>query len=190
MTAAENEIINELVKRAGNGDREAFSKIVRLTMNKITALTYRMTGDRESARDLAQETFISAWQNLASFRGDAKFTSWLYRIASNKTLNHLNRASSRAEVGEEKAEAGAAAASVGKTPESVLHDRELREGILEFMQSLPRQQRLAFELKFYEGLTFEEISRTTDRALGTVKTNYRQAVGKLRQHARRKGWRS
>ena len=187
MTTAENEILNELVKRARNGDREAFSKIVRLTMNKITALTYRMTGDRESARDLAQETFISAWQNLAGFRGDAKFTSWLYRIASNKTLNYLNRASFRTEIADGK---GEATASAEGTPESVFRDRELSEGVLEFMQGLPRQQRLAFELKFYEGLTFAEISRTTGRALGTVKTNYRQAVGKLREFARMKGWRS
>jgi len=67
--------------------------------------------------------------------------------------------------------------------------KELRENVLAFMESLPAQQRLVFNLRFYQQLSFEEIAATTGKALGTVKTNYREAVKKLRRVALEKGWR-
>ncbi len=190
MASIDHEIVEYLVQRAKEGDKEAFSKIVRLMMKSVVALTYRMTQDRESAFDLAQETFISAWQNLPHFRGEAKFENWLYRIASNKTLNFLKQRSQRQTTSIESADIPlVSTGSTSNNPEVHLQEKELENDILAFMAELPAQQRLAFDLRFYKGLTFEEIAQITGKAIGTVKTNYREAVIKLRSYAKQRGWR-
>ena len=78
----------EIVARAKDGDRLAFDKLVKENKDKMFALTLRMTGDREAALDLMQDTFFTAFKEIGRFRGDADFSSWLYRIASNKALNY------------------------------------------------------------------------------------------------------
>ena len=93
MTDTSDNLIDVLVDNAKAGDRTAFGKLVALLMNRTVALTYRMTGDMDAAKDLAQDTFVSAWQNLSGFKGASKFESWIYRIASNKALNYLKRES-------------------------------------------------------------------------------------------------
>ena len=188
MTRPEIEI-NTLVRTAQEGDRRAFSRIVEILMDPVVALTYRMTGDRETALDLAQDTFVSAWEKLAGFRGEAGFASWLYRIATNKTLNYLKSAAvQRTERLDETREATLPGGLEGGDPEEVLEDSRLRQEILEFLGTLPPQQRAVFELRFYKQMSFDEIARTIGRAVGTAKTHYRQAVTKLRTHLKEKGW--
>ena len=188
MTAkTANQGIEELARQAKAGDRDAFSQIVRAMMNKVVALTYRMTGDRQTAMDLAQEAFIAAWTRISQFRGDAKFTSWLYRIATNVTLNHLRRQSGRQEVSIDDS-LPETASSHQDTPEVELNRSELRRAVIQFMQELPPQQRTVFELRFYQEMSFEEISKSVGKAVGTVKTHYRQAIIKLRAWAEKEGW--
>jgi RNA polymerase sigma-70 factor (ECF subfamily) len=177
--------LKDLVEKAVSGDRTAYSEIVRRLMKPMVALAYRMTGDREAAFDLAQDTFISAWQNLDSFRGEAKFESWLYRIASNKTLNYL-QSRKRYQVGMDEGHSSNEAAA--DSPEVDFERQELRRDVLEFMKTLPEQQRIAFDLRFYRELPFEEIASVLNKAVGTVKTNYREAVQKLRDYAKQRGW--
>jgi RNA polymerase sigma-70 factor (ECF subfamily) len=178
-----------LARKARLGDRAAFSKIVRLMMNQVTALTHRMTGDSEVAMDLAQDSFVAAWEKLPGFRGEARFTSWLYQIAANKCLNHLNKAATRQNRSLDEIEAaGQQPASPEADPERALYTKQLRENILSFMDGLPDMQRAAFELRFYQGMSFGEIARQLGKAEGTVKNHYRQAVLKLRQLAAAKGW--
>lgn len=176
--------IQGLAKRASQGDPDAFSDIVKALMNDVMALTYKMTGDRETARDLTQESFIAAWENIASFRAESRFETWLYRIAVNKALGLLQKkkAVSIEDVDQSLEQSG-------ETPDENLSRAELRGLILEFMQRLPEQQRLAFELRFYRQLSFEEIAEVTGKALGTVKTNYRESIKKLREFADEKGLR-
>ena len=160
-----------------------------MMMQTIVALTYKMTGDREAAKDLAQDTFVSAWSNIADFRGDARFSSWLYRIASNKSLNHLSsKAVKDVRSLEDNGTEEPAAISSEGNPETVLAQKQLKEKFFEFLATLPPKQRLAFELRFYKELSFEEIAQVTESALGTVKTNYRQAVAKLKDYATERGW--
>lgn len=190
MARKDREIIDRLVRQAQAGDRTAFSQLVRLTMKDIVALTYRMTGDRDTAHDLAQETFVSAWQHLGGFREEARFENWLYRIASNKALNHLSRGATVRVASLEAAVAtGHDRASDDVQPDRLLEQAQLRDDIFSFMQQLPPQQRLVFELRFYQQLGFAEIAEMTGKALGTIKTNYREAVGKLRTYATERGWR-
>jgi RNA polymerase sigma factor (sigma-70 family) len=186
MADIDHEEIRKLVARARRGDRDAFSEIVTLLMNPIVALTYRMTGDREAALDLAQDTFVSAWQNLRSFRGEARFETWLYRIASNKAINYTHRVQTAA-LNDVAAESVVDPASI--SPDETLSRDELAQAVLHFMQTLPPQQRIVFDLRFYKQLSFDEIAQVTGTAVGTVKTNYRLAVAKLREYASKKGLR-
>lgn len=179
-----------LAAMAASGDRDAYGRLVRLLMNRTIALTYRMTGDRQAAQDLAQEAFITAWQRLGQFRGESSFASWLYRIATNLTLNYLKSPAVARTTSLETVEAPQQNSDRSHDdPEHDLRRKELRRSILDFMRTLPDGQRAVFELRFYKQLSFPEISDTTGKALGTVKTHYRQAVIKLRQWARDKGWR-
>ena len=77
----------ELIKRAKGGDRKAFDKLIMEYKDKMFGLTYRMTGDREAALDLTQDTFLAAFKDLRRFRQQSAFSSWLYRIAANKSIN-------------------------------------------------------------------------------------------------------
>jgi len=171
----------QLVSLAKQGDRKAFSELMRQHMNKVIALTCRMTGDRETALDLTQETFITAWEKLSSFRGESSFSSWLFRIASNKSINFLK--SSLRLRSEETVSAIESTLYDNHSvdPHNELELKELQERVLAFMMCLPAQQRLVFELRFYKQLKFEEIADITGSALGTAKTNYREAIKKLRQ---------
>jgi RNA polymerase sigma-70 factor (ECF subfamily) len=185
MTDTERESLDILVEQAKGGDRKAFSTLVRQLMKPVAALTYRITGDRDSALDLAQETFLAAWENLPKFRGESSFSSWLYRIATNKSLNHIKSASVSLATGDFEPDTKT---SEEPLPDQMFEQKALASDILAFMQGLPDQQRVIFNLRFYQQMSFEEIARTTGRALGTVKTGYREAVKKLRQFARERGW--
>jgi RNA polymerase sigma-70 factor (ECF subfamily) len=189
MATEEYGEIEQLAQKARLGDRAAFSRIVRIMMSRIVSLTYRMTSDGESALDLAQDSFVAAWEKLSEFRGDAMFTSWLYQIATNKSLNFLNKASTRKDVSlNETTATERPSENLATNPERALKIKLLRGDILRFMQSLPEMQRIVFELRFYQGMSFGEIAGQTDKAESTVKTHYRQAVIKLRKLATAKGW--
>lgn len=185
MKQVAQEALDELVDKALAGDRTAFSTLVKQLMAPIAALTYRMTGDRDASLDLAQDTFVAAWENRKSFRKEAGFTSWLYRIASNKTLNYLKSAGRRKPTTESTE---LEAASTTQNPEEEMIKKELASEVLGFMAGLPDQQRLIFDLRFYKEMSFHEIAEMTGRALGTVKTGYREAIIKLRKYALEKGW--
>lgn len=157
-------------------------------MKPVLALTYRMTNDRDAASDLAQDTFISAWEKIASYQRTGSFKNWIYRIATNKTLNFLEK--EKRMVGSDDLESlQDSIESDAFTPDRSMEQKQIRRSIQNFVDSLPARQKLAFELRFYNELTFEEIARITGNALGTVKTNYREAIQKLRKFAKAKGLR-
>jgi RNA polymerase sigma-70 factor (ECF subfamily) len=187
MPSERREDLVGFLRKAQAGDRNAFSEIVKRMMKPVVAMIYRMTQDRDSAVDLAQDTFVSAWENLPTFRGESKFESWLFAIASNRTLNYLKSRSvrDRRELDEQ-----AVAEFSTENPETDLARKELHDRVLSFMTTLPEQQRLVFNLRFYRQMPFEEIARVTGKALGTVKTHYREAVKKLREVAIERGWHS
>lgn len=189
MANANDETLNKLVSLAQNGSRDAFSELVRILMNDIMALTYRMTGDKETAKDLAQETFVAGWEKIKTYRGEAKFKNWLLRIATNKTLNYFKKASTTYEISGDPDTSISEYSSVSSSdPEAELRRKQLKKDVLQFMGQLSPQQRIVFDLRFYKQMSFNEISTVTNKAVGTVKTNYREAIKKLRLWAEDKGW--
>lgn len=189
MAVMDHEKIDRLATKAKTGDKEAFSEIVRMMTNDLVAMTSRMTGSVDSAKDLTQDTFIAAWKSLSGFRSESRFASWLYRIAVNKTLNFLRRqAHSPVITGEVADNFELEKGAYGARSDREIEQKQLKAEVLEFMQSLPSRQRLAFELRFYKQYQFDEIAEITESALGTVKTNYRQAIIKLRAFAKSRGW--
>jgi len=165
----------EFMARAKAGDRSAFDQLVRLNKDKMFALTYRMTGDREAALDLMQDTFFAAFKEIGGFRREANFSSWLYRIAANKTLNYLRRKKLISYI------PLAAANEPSYDMPDLAGSGELSRAILSGMNSLPPKQKLVFNLRFYEQLPFAEIAAIMNKNESTVKTHYQKAVNKLRE---------
>jgi len=167
----------ELVAAAKAGDRKAFDDLTRMYKDKMFALTYRMCGNREVALDLLQDTFLSAFKSIKSFRGEAGFASWLYRIASNKTINYLRRKKllSFTSLGDNPA------TEPSYIMEDAVQNKELHQAMVKAVESLPPKQKLVFNLRFYEQMQFAEIAGIMKRSESTVKTSYQKAIEKLRE---------
>lgn len=174
-----------MVERARAGDREAFGEIVRRWERKIFALAHGMLGSAEDARDATQETFVAAFRNLEGFRGEAKVSSWLHRIAVNQCITRQRRSKVRAETGieDEREAAGEsflAAPASHASPIYAAERRERREAVRRAVTSLPPELRQVVLMKEFEELTFQEIADALDIPLSTVKSRLYTALGQLR----------
>lgn len=171
----ENE--KELTTKAKAGSREAFDKLVRIYEDKMFSLAYRMTHDREAALDLTQETFFTAFKEIRRFRGEASFSTWIYRIASNKAINYMRRKSLLSFLSLEKTAPTEASYEMTDNTQT----QELGRAMAEAIAALPPKQKLVFNLRFYEELPFAEIADVTGKSVSTVKTSYQKAVEKLQK---------
>jgi RNA polymerase sigma-70 factor (ECF subfamily) len=174
----------ELVARSKTGDLESFNQLVRRWERPIFALAYRTLGREEDARDVTQETFLRAFRALSGFKGDAKFSSWLYRIALNLCRDWI-RKERRAPIvavpdGVEVEQLAAERGPVASV-EDLAARAELSRGVAKAMERLPQEQRQAIILKEYHGLTFQEIADLMRCPLSTVKTRVYQGLSTLRK---------
>lgn len=154
----------QLVTQAQNGDRNAFSELVRLHAQGVLNVIYRMCGDVQLAEDAAQETFIRAWQNLSSYRPQTSLRNWLYRIAVNVGTDMLRK---------EKRILPDAIEDLHLTDsglefESFVSQQERTVLVQKAILSLPDASRAVLVLREYEGLSYQEISSTLDIPVGTV----------------------
>jgi RNA polymerase sigma-70 factor, ECF subfamily len=174
----------QLVERAIAGDGDAFGEVVRRWERKIYALAYGLTGSAEDARDAAQETFIAAFRNLRSFRGDAKVSSWLHRIAVNQCITRQRRARVRAETAlDETIEAsdeGFLSTSELASPARAAEAKERHEAVRRAVAALTPELREVVLLKEFEGLTFQEMADALQVPLSTVKSRLYTALRQLR----------
>jgi RNA polymerase sigma-70 factor (ECF subfamily) len=161
-----------IVQRALGGDAEAFGELVRRWERRIFALTYGLLGREEDARDATQETFLAAFRNLRGFRGEAKVSSWLHRIAVNQCLTRQRRAKVRNESAlEDDVDAtGGFAAPADSTPASVVEGRQRTAAVRRALYGLPLELRQVVVMKEFEELTFREIAEALDLPLSTVKS--------------------
>jgi RNA polymerase sigma-70 factor (ECF subfamily) len=179
----------QLVERALAGDSDAFGEVVRRWERKIYALNYGILGSVEDARDAAQETFIAAYRNLQGFRGEAKVSSWLHRIAVNQCISRQRRARVRAETGiEDEVEATGErflSTDERESPASATEKRERTEAVRKAVASLPPELREVVVMKEFEDLTFQEIADALQVPLSTVKSRLYTALKQLRMRLER-----
>jgi RNA polymerase sigma-70 factor, ECF subfamily len=174
----------ELVARSIGGDSESFNELVLRWERPIYALAYRTIGREEDARDVCQETFLRAFRALPGFRGQAKFSSWLYRIALNLCRDWIRR-ERRAPIVQPPEDVDvmelAAASEPSESIEDLVARKDLSRAVERAMALLPDEQRTAIVLKEYHGLTFQEIAELLGCPLSTVKTRLYQGLTVLRR---------
>jgi len=172
----------QIVQQALTGDVDAFGEIVRRWERRIFALAFGMLGREEDARDATQETFLAAFRNLRGFRGDAKVSSWLHRIAINQCITRQRRAKVRNETGlDQEAEKDAAVFSLPAhiSPANVAEGRERSQAVRRAVGALPTELRQVVVMKEFEELTFQEISEVLNLPLSTVKSRLYTALRQL-----------
>jgi RNA polymerase sigma-70 factor (ECF subfamily) len=180
----------ELVARSIDGDTDSFNQLVLRWERPIFALAYRVIGREEEARDVVQETFLRAFRGIKNFRGQAKFSSWVYRIALNLCRDWIRR-ERRAPIqatpeGVDLVELAAEQGPV-ESIETLVARHDLSKIVEQAMALLPDEQRTAIILKEYHGMTFQEIADLQGCPLSTVKTRLYQGLTVLRRHLQAQG---
>ncbi|MBR1456318.1 MAG: sigma-70 family RNA polymerase sigma factor [Oscillospiraceae bacterium] len=173
-----------VIRRVTEGDVNAFEDLVAAYEKNVYNLALRMTGNAQDAEDMAQEAFIKAYNSLPNFRGDSKFSVWLYRIVSNVCLDFLRRqnrrpASSLSVEDEDGEETQMDVPDESQSPELLLERRLTREAVQRGLQALPDEQRQILLLREIQGLSYEEIGLALDLEAGTVKSRIFRARKKL-----------
>ena len=166
----------DLMARIAKGDTDAFEILVNRHQTSVLNLVYRFIGDRTQAKDLAQEVFIRVWQAAKTYKPEAKFTTWIYRITANLCFNELKsarrkklfqflRSDADNEIhGEKDFPDGS------PSPEDLLLAKERSHQITKALQGLPENQRMAVILKRYDDLSYEEIARVMGCSVPAVES--------------------
>jgi RNA polymerase sigma-70 factor (ECF subfamily) len=183
----------ELVARAQKNDPWAIEEFVSRYQQKAYAVAYHMcAGDSEEARDLTQEAFLRAFRNLKKFRGDSSFYTWFYRIVVNTCLDGRRRRrrwerifsswrpAQKEEESLKKALEEQPDVCGDSNPMAVLRGKQLTLEIRKALMSLPARQRMAFQLKVFQGMSVREIAQVMGSAEGTVKSQLFRATHSLR----------
>jgi RNA polymerase sigma-70 factor (ECF subfamily) len=174
-----------LIHRLKQRDEVAFTEVVRVYQHKVFSLLYRMMGNREEAEDVAQEVFVTVFKNVDGFRGDSKFSTWLYRVAANHCKNRIKYLSRRNRttgdgldgVPEHGMEDGGQAPLQSHIdgPDKVLEGRQLEDLLQQAMALLDEEHRLLIVLRDLEELSYQEIAEITALNEGTVKSRLHRA---------------
>src|SRR5581483_1195106 len=181
-----------LIRRVQQRDERAFEEMVRLYQHKVFNLVYRMIGSAEEAEDIAQEVFVTVFKAIDSFRGESKFSTWLYRIAANHCKNrmkYLGRRSYKAtgeldEAAERELQDAQPSAMRPHVdgPEAVLEGLQLERMVQAGIAALDEEHRALIVLRDVEDLSYDEIASITGLAEGTVKSRLHRARLALKEH--------
>jgi RNA polymerase sigma-70 factor (ECF subfamily) len=178
----------ELVEACQAGEASAFDVLVARWEDKLRGAAYRFLGSEEEARDVAQEAFLRAYRALGGFKQEARFSSWLYQIATNLCRDRLRRRRTRAAVSlEELEETGPVIVETRPGAHERLQQKDLARVVRRAIHALPEEQREVVILKEYQGLTFLEIAQSLDLPVSTVKTRLYRGLGQLRLRLEREG---
>lgn len=182
-------LIKIRIKEVLKGDQNAYGEIVELYKDKVFHLCYRMLGNRHEAEDMAQEAFIRAYVNIARFNLELKFSTWIYRIATNLCIDRIRKKKPDfyldAEVsGTDGLTMYSQVAAHTNLPEDDLESMELQTTIQREISRLPEKYRSVIVLKYIEELSLKDISEVLDMPLGTVKTRIHRGREALRRQLR------
>ena len=180
-----------LVDRCQQGDRDSFAKLMGLHQRQIYNFTYRMLGSAEEAEDLTQDIFIAVFKGIKSFRGEAKFSTWLYRIALNQTRNRIKylarrnffaKRTKRAGLGEDMGlETPETLPDRGPSPEQWAMTKDLAAQVQECLNQMGHQAQQILLLRDVQGFSYEELSEMLSLKPGTVKSRLHRARNALQQ---------
>jgi RNA polymerase sigma-70 factor (ECF subfamily) len=184
-----------LIRRLQQRDEVAFSEVVRLYQHKVYNLLYRMIGSHEEAEDLAQEVFVTVFKSIDSFRGESKFSTWLYRVAANHCKNRMKYLSRRSRtsgdgldgVPEHSMEDAGSAPLQSHIdgPEKILEGLQLEKLLAQAIAVLDEEHRLLIVLRDVEELSYQEIGEITSLNEGTVKSRLHRARMAIKEHIER-----
>lgn len=174
-----------LIAAALNGSALAWEKLVRRYESKIFNQGLRLMGNSSDAMDLVQEVFLGVYRNLHRFRGDSKFSSWIFRIAYNKAvdMNRYNNIMASRTYRNSEEELDILENIPGRSNlegEKILSDYQANKKVVSMLAALPLKQRLIVELKMFQSLTFEDIAEIHDISVNTAKTRFYSAIKKLK----------
>lgn len=167
----------------GGRQQEAFNQIVKLYSERLYWHVRSLVCSHEDADDLLQEIFIKVWNSLQSFRGDARLYTWLFRIATNETLNFLNK---------QKVRAALTFESLTEELERKIDDDPYFNGgeaerlLNKAIQKLPQKQKAVFCMRYYQELSYEDISEITGSSVGALKASYHFAYEKIKTELKEK----
>ncbi len=156
--------------------REAFNELMRLYSETLYHTIRRLVQNHEDTNDLLQNTFIKAWLSLENFRGDARLSTWLYKIAINESLSFLARERKRQNLSLDDQES----ALINTIEADEYFDGDEAQMLLrKAVATLPEKQRLVFNMKYYDEMKYEEMSAILGTSVGALKTSYHLAVKKI-----------
>jgi RNA polymerase sigma-70 factor (ECF subfamily) len=184
---------DELITRSQAGDVSAFNQLVLSYQQSVYTVAYRLLNHSETASDVTQETFLSAYRHIRSFRGGASLKAWLFRIATNLATDHWRRTQRRPSESleallEEEESVNPSlfglltSVDVQENPEAALLSQELQTLLQEAIEQLPFEQRVALVLCDVQGLSYEEIAESTRATPGTVRSRISRARARLRDY--------
>lgn len=170
----------DLIKSFCGGNESSFNLLVRKYQKKVYWIIRKMVLDHDDADDITQEVFLKLYRSLQDFRGESKFFTYIYRIAVNYSLNHLN--SRKKITGREVDIENQNLASIDKNADAEMDARERTKILEEAIKQLPDQQRAVFNMRYYDSLSYEDIAKILNKSVGGMKANYFHAIKKLQQH--------
>lgn len=173
-----NNQMEELVYQLKQAEskEKAFKQLMTTYQNVLYNHIYRYVNHQEDARDVLQNTFIKIWRNIDNFRGDCSLFSWLYRIASNEAISFLNSRNKKRTLDIEQTNA---INKSGTDNESAAH---IETKFHSALSQLPEKQKQIFIMRYFDELTYEQISEITDTSVGALKASYHHAVKKIEQN--------
>lgn len=157
------------IQKAAKGDTDAFRMLLGKYQGFVYSLASRFISDKAEIDDITQEVFIRLWKNLATYKPEVKFTTWLYRIVVNKCLDYLK--SREFKTGMDTCSVEGAVIAAPESPDRILIDTEFYELVIKYSDVLPDKQRTVFILRDIEGLSLDEIAEILRMNAGSVKSN-------------------
>lgn len=183
-TAPDEARVLEIIERVKGGDQQAFEELVRLYRTQVAGVAYKIVGDYDDAKDITQMVFVKLYHNLKRYDPSKKFTTWLYRIATNAAIDFVRKF--KKQKFELLEESWGVSQSPDATPSEEFALKMLKEFILKSADRLNYKQRTAFVLRDVDGLDIAEVSRIMDMPQATVRWYLHRARARLRSDIRRK----
>jgi RNA polymerase sigma-70 factor, ECF subfamily len=164
--------------RQADKKSENFSVLVDLYKKRIYGIVRKMVISHDDADDVVQETFVKVWQNLDNFKSESNLFTWIYRIATNESLQFLRKRKRLSWGNSVLVEA----LQNSLTSDAYFDGDELQLKLQKAILQLPDKQRLVFNLKYYDDLTYDQISEITETTVGALKASYHHAVKKIEEY--------